>query len=262
MLGLVRAIVRLFLLAVMTILVVGFQHILFIFHRGKFSYIVPQWWQSGARCILGVKVVLEGKPCHKSQALYVGNHLSYIDIPLVGSFVRGSFVARGDLSGWPLLGQMALAQQTVFISRKREDAVAGKDALETVLKGGKSIIVFAEGTSSDGSRILPFKSSLFTLALNNPGGRPLMVQPFTISLLSVHGVPADTQSVRDQYAWYGDMTLPPHMWAFLKGKGAVVKLTFHKPRDAAEYTDRKTLCQDCYNDVVSGLVTDGLAKSA
>lgn len=259
--GTVRAIIRLALFAVLSAIIVGFQSLLLLFYRGQASYIAPQLFQKGTRRIFGIKAIVEGKPVRGRQTMFVSNHLSYFDIPALGSFVRGSFVARGDLSKWPVFGYMSKMQQTIFISRERTDAVAGKNMLEEILSEGKSIMIFAEGTSSDGSDVLPFKSSLFSLALENPTGKPLLVQPVTISLLSVDGKEATTSEIRDLYAWHRDMTLPPHIWQFARLKGATIKITFHPPRDAANYTDRKSLCRDCYKDVLGGLVLPEVEKS-
>jgi lyso-ornithine lipid O-acyltransferase len=249
----IRAAFKFIMFALLCVYVTVTQTIILSFYRGPASYLIPQSWQNAVRKVFGIKVIVEGKPERKRQTMYVSNHLSYLDIPVVGSFVRGSFVARGDLSRWPLFGYLAKMQQTIFISRERQDAAAGKDMIEKILSEGKNLIIFAEGTSSAGENVLPFKSSLFSLAMENPTGKPLLVQPVTISLLSVDGRPATDVAVRDLYAWHRDMTLPPHITQFARLKGATLKLTFHPPRDAADYRDRKTLCHDCYNDVQNGL---------
>lgn len=248
-----RAIVRFILFALISAFVVGSQTIILPFYRGPKSYWLPVFWQWGIRKSFGIKVIVKGQPVKDCQTLYVGNHLSYFDIPVIGSLVMGSFVARGDMSRWPLFGYMGKMQQTIYISRDRNDALEGKNALEKKLKDGANLIIFAEGTSSDGSKVLPFKSSLFSLAIDSPTGKPLAVQPVTISLLEVAGQPAVTSAVRDLYAWHSDMVLWPHIWQFAKLSGAVVEVKFHPPRDAAAYKDRKTLCNDCYNDVSGGL---------
>ena len=248
-----RAIFRLFLFALISAFVVGSQTIILPFYRGPKSYWLPVFWQWGIRRAFGIKLIVKGTPVKNRQTLYVSNHISYFDIPVVGSLVMGSFIARGDMTKWPLFGYMGKMQQTIYISRERNDALEGKNALEEKLKDGANLIIFAEGTSSDGSKVLPFKSSLFSLAIDNPVGKPLAVQPITISLLDVAGQPAVTCAVRDLYTWHGDMTLWSHIWQFAKLKGATVEVKFHAPRDAATYNDRKALCGDCYNDVSGGL---------
>ncbi len=248
-----RAVFRLFLLALLSAFVVGSQTIILPFYRGRASYWLPLFWQWGTCRIFGIKITRTGAPVKDRQTLYIANHLSYLDIPALGSLVTGAFVARGDLSRWPILGYMGKMQQTVYISRERQDAVDGKNAIEQKIKEGANLMIFAEGTSSDGSRVLPFKSSLFSLAIDNQTGKPLTVQPVTISLLTVDGKAADSSAVRDLYAWHGDMTLPPHIWQFAQMDGATLEIKFHPPREASAYTDRKALCGDCYDDVSSGL---------
>lgn len=249
-----RGMIRMFLLALLTAFVVGSQTIILPFYRGRASYYLPLFWQWGTCRIFGIKTILKGMPVKDRQTIYVANHLSYLDIPVLGSFVMGAFVARGDMSRWPLIGYMGKMQQTLYISRDRNDAAAGKEALERKLKEGANLMIFAEGTSSDGLKVLPFKSSLFSLAIDSPTGKPLTVQPVTIALIDVDGQPAATAAVRDLYAWHSDMTLPPHMWHVAKmKKGATVEVTFHPPREAADYIDRKALCNDCHADVAGGL---------
>ena len=123
-----------------------------------------------------------------------------------------------------------------------------------MLAEGKSLIIFPEGTSSDGRDVLPFKSSLFSIALGEQAQKQeLFVQPVTVSLLAVNGAEPTAQDIRDLYAWHGDMTLPPHLWQFAKSRGATIKLTFHPPYRAATFDDRKVLANKCQNDVLNGL---------
>ena len=95
------------------------------------------------------------------------------------------------------------------------------------------------------------RACLFALALNS--GRPLVIQPFTVELLTVDGRDAAPDEVRDLYAWHGDMTLAPHFWAFLCSRGAKIRLHFHPVRDPAQYSDRKELAAACCEDVRKGL---------
>ncbi len=236
------------------------QQTILIFTRGTGAFIFPKMWHRAVAAILGIDVIVEGKPVQDRQVIYVANHLSYLDITVLTTIIPSSFVARGDVSGWPIAGLLARLQQTVFISRNRHDILDAKEGIAEAIASGRRLIIFAEGTSSDGSAVLPFKSSLFSLALENPCGRKLMVQPVTLSLLEVDRRPAKDSDVRDLYAWHGDMTFPPHFLQFMRLKGAKIKVTFHSPRDAAGYTDRKALCADCHGDVTRGL--EPLAQAA
>jgi lyso-ornithine lipid O-acyltransferase len=255
----VKAGLRLFLLVFACLIAVLIQTPLLAFYRGPASYLVPMVWHKAARRIFGVKMIVEGKPVRGKQVIYVSNHLSYIDIPVLGSLVYASFVGRGDVAKWPGWGYFGRMQQTVYISRDRHEIIEARNSIQERIAERKNLVIFAEGTSSDGSKILPFKSGFFSLALENPTGRPLLVQPVTISLLEVDGKPV-SDVARDLYAWHGDMTLPPHIWRLAGLKGAKVLVRFHAPRDAAEYSDRKALCADCHNDVTRGL--EALAQAA
>lgn len=229
------------------------QMIVLLFHRGKGAYIIPHFWHRGVCRILGIKVRVKGTPQITSQTIFISNHLSYLDIPVIASVLKASFIAKAEVKDWPVFGFLSTLQQTAFISRNRNDAVEGKNALSRMLKEGKSLILFPEGTSSDGTTILPFKSSMFSIALNKIEAPALMIQPLTLTLLKVDRKNADSPENRDLYAWHGDMTMPPHLWEFAKGKGAELLIEFHPSRQAKDFECRKKLANICHSDVVQGL---------
>ena len=243
-------------------LVVPLQLIALRFTHGRGAYTLPYFWHNRICGVFGLKVVVEGTPLHDQQTLFVCNHVSYLDIPVMASVLKASFVAKKEVSGWPVFGTLARLQQTAFISRSRNDAQKEKNALTNMLASGKSVILFPEGTSTDGRDVVPFKSSLFSMTLDgNRNG--MLIQPVTLVVDSVDGRSANDQTARDVYAWYGDMTMPPHLSGFTASKGAVIRLVFHPPIDPAAYADRKTLADDCWRIVQSGLgqqkLADGLA---
>ncbi len=145
-------------------------------------------------------------------------------------------------------------QQTAFISRNSRHAKKVAGALEDMLDEGKSLILFPEGTSSVGTSVLPFKSSLFSLLEPKESAPPLPIQPFILELVSVNGEPA-TAANRDLYSWYGDMDFAPHIWVFLKNKGATVRLTFLDMIQPPSPFDRKVLCKTVEERITSGLKT-------
>jgi 1-acyl-sn-glycerol-3-phosphate acyltransferase len=230
-----------------------------LFDRGPKSYILPHFWQWGVSKIFGLKIICEGTPYTDSQTLYISNHISYLDIPAIGSILKASFVAKEELEKWPVFGYFSKMQQTAFISRNPAHAAKEKNSLENMLKEGKSLILFPEGTSSDGTSVLPFKTSLFILALKNPTGRALPVQPVTLSIIEVDGKKPDTQKTRDIYAWHGDMTLGPHLLKFARGKGATIKIVFHPVIHSSEIGDRKVLAKMCHDDITKGMAPEELA---
>lgn len=223
-----------------------------MFTRGPAAYTLPWLWQRGICRIFGIKVLIEGAPLTSRQTLFVANHVSYLDIPVIGCVLKASFIAKKEVAGWPVFGTLSRLQQTAFISRARGDAQKEKNALSNMIAEGKSLILFPEGTSTDGRDVVPFKSSLFSLTLDD-GQRALMIQPVTLRVEAVDGRSPEDQSVRDLYAWYGDMTMPPHLKAFAGSKGAVIRLIFHEPIDPRGYADRKTLADACCAAVRSGI---------
>lgn len=180
----------------------------------------------------------------------MGNHISYLDILVIGSVIRHSFVAKSEIEGWPLFGFLAKLQQTAYVVRKSTEAKRQAGELQTRLERGDSLIIFPEGTSTDATTVMPFKSSLFSLAYTIPD---LHIQPISLKIISVDGKTPDTQDIRDQYAWHGDMDLEPHIWQFAKGHGATIALTFHDPIPANAYDNRKTLAKATFETVCNVL---------
>ena len=251
----IHAVFKILLLALITLPVVVFQPLLLLVHRGNFAYVIPKLWHKGVCAIFSIQVRIEGTAHTSSQVIYLSNHLSYLDIPVIGRFLTASFVAKADVRTWPVFGFLSTLQQTAFISRARQNAKQETRSLAHMIgEQGHNIIVFPEGTSTDGKSVRPFKSSLFSVAIEaqNPD---LRVQPFTISMITTNKNPIETQSDRDLYAWHiaMDTPLPKHLWAFAKSKGAEITLTFHAPILARDYHDRKLLSKICYEKVLGGL---------
>jgi 1-acyl-sn-glycerol-3-phosphate acyltransferase len=261
MLSTIKATIRMFLFACICVIVVPIQLLILLITKGPAAYIVPHIWHKCVCLIFGIKVKVSGKICTDSQTLFVSNHLSYLDIPAIGGVLKNaSFIAKKDVSGWPVFGFLSTLQQTAFISRSRADAQKGAQSLEALLDAGKNLTVFPEGTSTDGVAVRPFKSSLFSIAIDKK--RPdLMVQPFTIKVLSTDGKTPETQAERDVYAWHIDMDteLHIHLWRFAKSGSTDLSLTFHPPIPVKECNDRKLLAKLCHDTVSNGLE---IAKAA
>lgn len=246
------------LFTLLCVLIVPLQWLALRLTHGPGAYTLPYFWHNRICRVFGLKVIVEGTPLHDRQTLFVCNHVSYLDIPVIASVLKASFVAKKEVAGWPVFGTLARLQQTAFISRSRGDAQKEKNALTNMLASGKSVILFPEGTSTDGRDVVPFKSSLFSMTLDgNRNG--MLIQPVTLIVDSVDGQSASDQAARDLYAWYGDMTMPPHLAGFTASKGAVIRLVFHAPIDPAAYEERKILADDCWRIVQSGLAQQKLA---
>tara|TARA_R110001592_G_scaffold16881_14_gene71713 strand:+ start:2359 stop:3048 length:690 start_codon:yes stop_codon:yes gene_type:complete len=225
-----------------------------LFCKENAAYILPWLWQKIVCSIFRITVRVNGTPYTDSQTIYMSNHVSYLDIPAIGSILRASFVAKKDVASWPVFGFLSKLQQTAFISRSREDVKKEKHALDSMLNDGKSLIIFPEGTSTDGREVRLFKSSLFSIAMKE-NLRGIKVQPVTLRMETVNQKQIHTQDDRDLYSWHIDMDTPldKHLWRFARNKGAVISLTFHPPLNASDFSDRKTLAKACYNTVSKGL---------
>jgi 1-acyl-sn-glycerol-3-phosphate acyltransferase len=170
--------------------------------------------------LFGVRVSERGRPPDQTAAtLVLANHVSWLDIPVIGSLHPLSFIAKSEIDGWPLIGFFARMQRSVFIDRQRRRATAeATHAVAHRLKKGDVIVLFAEGTTSDGNRLLPFRSSLVgaaQTALTDPGIGPIHLQPLAITYTRRNGLPV-TRRERPAIAWYGDMELAPHLSLFVR----------------------------------------------
>lgn len=253
---------RLLVMLLWSALLIPVQILWLALDKGASSQTLPHLWHVFICRLFGIKTEIEGTPVTGVQTLFVSNHVSYLDIPLIGNTLPCSFVAKGDVASWPFFGLLAKLQQTVFVSRNRHTVKDEHNDMIAALASGRNLVIFPEGTSSDGSKILPFKSALFNMALNDSHNDRLMIQPVTIALLETGGRPADTPAARDLYAWHGDMILMPHLWNFAKTKGVRVRLVFHPAHRASAFSDRKELARICYEQVQKGLDTSLLAKAA
>ena len=185
--------------------------------------------------LFGIRITVIGKPIQDRGVLMVGNHASYLDILIMSAVARVSFVGKSDVAKWPLFGTMAKLQETIFVERSRRSG-AGEtlDIIRERLREGTALVLFAEGTSTDGNRVIRFKSSLMgaaelKLESDEAGvARSVPVQPFTIAYVGMHGMPLGRED-RSLYAWYGDMELLPHLWEGLKAGPLDVVVEFHHP---------------------------------
>lgn len=234
--------------------VIPVQALILVFHDGKYARLVPYFWMNGVCKIFGIRVKASGVPYTDQQTIYVSNHLSYLDIPVIGSLLKVRFVSRKDAGNWPLFGWLVKLGQTAFVERSRGAIKGDAGAVSAVLERGFSLVIFPEGTSTDGLEVLPFKSSLFSLAMREDIP-DLNIQPITLRVLNADNKPLKTQDDRDIYAWHRGLDTPffVHLWLFAQRKGAEISVTFHPPVKANDYKDRKTLAKACYDTVSNGL---------
>ncbi len=163
------------------------------------------------------------------------------------------------MNSWPLFGLLARLQNTIFVHRgDKARAFSDRDTIRKRIESGDGVIIFPEGTSSDGNRVLSFKSALLSAAElplgdNGDGDVTTRVQPVSLGYVARYGIPMGRET-RPSYAWYGDMALVPHLWgAFASGPVDVV-VEFHEPLTTGEAGGRKQLAEQAERVVREGLM--------
>ena len=215
------------------------------------------YWRVVTR-LIGYTVIASGAPLEGAgPVLFLPNHASYLDIIILGSLLRAYFVAKAEVAGWPGLGFLARISRAVFVERRPGATVRERNHVRERLQAGDSLVLFAEGTSNDGNRVLPFKSALLSVAesgVDGPGGavQPLMVQPVSIAYTRLDGLPI-SRALRPFFAWYGDMTLATHLVGALGLGRITVEVEFHRPVTLAEFGSRKGRANHCHTVVAHGV---------
>ena len=200
---------------------------------------------------LGATVNVIGSPQMTGPCLIAANHVSWIDIVLVSGVVPGVFIAKSDVMEWPVFGTLARLKRSLFVNREKPGTTkAFKEQMKERFAANEILVLFAEGTSSDGNRVLPFKSALFSAIEESD----VPVKPLSIAYTGLGGLPMGRRR-RPYLAWYGDMDLLPHLWTVLKMGRFETELRFHSCKKQAELADRKKLAKYCENIVRDGLVT-------
>src|SRR3984885_5051647 len=212
----------------------------------------PNWYHRRVAALFGIQIKVIGAPVTGEGALMVANHTSWADIIIFSAAAPLSFVSKAEVARWPLFGTLARLQRTVFVERPRRSATGeSRDEIRERLLAGDTLLLFPEGTSHDGNRVLPFKSALLGAAeavLAN--GQHVKVQPVSAAFTGLHGLPMGREN-RPLFAWYGDMEMVPHLWEALKAGPLDVVVQFHPPF-SLDMMDRKTLAKKAQEVVQNG----------
>ena len=186
------------------------------------------------RCTLVGIERLEGDPRH---FLIIANHLSYLDVMIIAAQLPALFVTSVEIENTPVLGTLCRAGGSYFVERRNRTRLAQElDSLGQVLSEGVSLVIFPEGTTSNGDSVLPFKKSLFASAVK--AGTPVL--PLCIRYLRADGKPVDAIS-RDSLYYYGDMTFFAHFWRFIRLRSIDIELVVLDPLDVSSESCRKEL---------------------
>lgn len=212
------------------------------------------------RLILNIKVTISGDEGQLERGGYViiANHLGYVDGIVLGSIFPIVFVSKKEVRSWPIVGQWNVLCGTVFIDRQHKEQVGSLvRELSRKLKQDANILLFPEGTSTNGERMLPFQTVPLAAPLRNRS----VIVPATLTYKSVDEMPVNRAN-RDLIYWYGDMDFMSHFWQLLALRGIEVLVTIQPKVDCFRYEDssagRKKLAEDCYDRVLGRMTETGL----
>lgn len=247
--GALRAGLILFFFLLLTLPLMPLQALLLAFNA-RASRHLPYYYHCLVCKLLGVRVHLSGAEIEPGPVMIVSNHISWLDIPVLGSIAPLSFVAKREVSTWPFISWLAKLQRTIFVDRTRRSAVSEtREDILSRLRDNERVILFAEGTSSDGNQVLSFKSSLFgAIEPEKDNGRGHLLQTCAIVYTHIHGLPMNRQQ-RPAIAWYGDMDMLSHAWGVMKGGPLDVHVRLSEPVSIAEVGDRKKLATHAHQRV-------------
>ncbi|WP_421725461.1 lysophospholipid acyltransferase family protein [Bauldia sp.] len=209
---------------------------------------IPCHWQRVAKRLIGLRVTIEGTPA-KPPLLITANHISWLDITVLGSVLPLSFISKAEVQTWPILGTLARLQRTVFIDRtRRSQTASAASAIARRVGGGDVMVLFPEGTTGDGNRILPFRSALIGAAGVASGMETITVQPVAVTYVGMQGIPVG-RADRPSIAWYGDMDFIAHFRNLVEHGAVDAVVSFGEPITFDQTTDRKKVAEECYQAV-------------
>ena len=242
---------RLIIFLLLTLALLPFQFIIVFFIK-NYAYIIPYFYHKICLRIFGIKIKTFGKVSINSPILLISNHASYLDIIILGSLFKTSFIAKKEIAKWPLLGILAKLQNTIFIDRRVSSLKNQENQIIKHLNEKKNLVIFPEGTSSDGNRVLPFKSSLFNIFEKNLNSK-ILVQTITIVYKKINGIPMN-RIERKNITWHSNMDLIPNIFNVLKKLSIEVEIIFNDEFLPSKEYDRKKLALHCWEKINYNLI--------
>ena len=215
------------------------------------KWLARLYWAGICR-VLGVerRVIGQAAPAGR-PVLFACNHTSWLDVPTLGGTLEACFVAKAEVGAWPVVRSIARLGRTVFVSRRASETGRERDSMRARLLGGDNLILFPEGTSSDGTRVLPFRSPFFAVVEAVGGDIVPLVQPVSIVFDRLDYLPA-RRSTRPISSWYGDMDLGSHFWRLARHRHLRATIVLHDPIDPATLPSRKAVAQAVWSVISAG----------
>lgn len=225
---------------------------------------LPWLWHRIACPLAGLRVIVRGTPASARPLMLVANHQSWADIIALGHVMPLSFIAKSEVRDWPAFGLLARLQRTIFVERDARHRTADQaHAIADRLTAGDAMVLFAEGTTSDGNEVLPFKTALFgaaQAALRRSDAGVVAIQPVAIAYVRAHGLPLG-RFFRPLAAWPGDVSLAPHLLRFLQEGAIDVEISFAEPIVFTGDSDRKAVARAA-ESAVRQMMAESLAGHA
>jgi 1-acyl-sn-glycerol-3-phosphate acyltransferase len=239
-------------LVALTLVLLPFQLIGIAFDL-RLQRTIPHLYHRILCVLIGIRISEVGRRSTATPALILSNHVSWLDICVITALAPVVFVAKSEVAEWPVFGWLAKLQRTIFINRQaRHQTGAATREIAARLLGGDAVVLFAEGTSSDGIRVLPFRSSLVGAvhhALGNSTRHThITVQPMSLAYVGFGGVPMG-RGLREQVAWYGDADLIPHLLHVLSSGAVDVTVSWGEATAYDMSADRKAIARDAEKSV-------------
>lgn len=207
---------------------------------------ITQFVCHNALRLLGLPIKRTGQPMHLRGAV-VANHTSWLDIFVLNASDRIYFVSKSEVAGWPGIGWLARATGTLFIARDPRQAKIQLQMFEDRLLAGHRLLFFPEGTSTDGLRVLPFKTTLFAAFFDEDLHDEVAIQPVSVTYHAPDG------EDRRFYGWWGDMNFGAHLLGTLAAsRQGIVEVIYHAPVPVAGFSNRKDLASACERAVRTG----------
>lgn len=245
MIGAIRIFLVVAGMVALCLTLIPFQYV-FLKLKNGWKRSLPKLFHRIAARLFGFRIRTVGEMHQGRPLLLVANHTSWSDIIVLSAVGQVSFIAKSDVRDWPVFGHMAILQRTVFVERERRGKT-GEQTSEIAkrLIAGDAMVLFPEGTTSDGNRVLPFKTALFGAAhaaIREAGVAEVVVQPVAIAYTHVHGMTMGRYH-RPIASWPGDVELMPHLKGILREGAIDVEVRFGEPVVVTAATDRKALAR-------------------
>lgn len=208
--------------------------------QGQRTQKIRRWSQRLLR-ILGLRLSTHGQPvCSDGPLLLLSNHVSWLDIHALSAVLPARFVAKSEVRDWPIVGQLCTHTGTLFVDRgDKHDTRRVNDEIALALRQGCDVALFPEGTTTDGSGMRPFRSSLLQAAMEEQA----LIQPVYLRYLDSRGEPSTLP------AYYGDISFGASLWRLMGARRLQVELHFLPPLRASQADNRRALAQQIESQI-------------